>query len=266
MPGGSAVAGRVDVLLHQDLRVEVGDLRAGDEQRVPARRAPRRRPARRWRPSSGSAARERPRPVELAALRRRVRGGHDVVQLQRARGPAARRRAGAVGVLWYGKRRLPARSPAPRGPRPSGSRGTRAARAACRSAAAARRRPASTSSSSPPPLPKMPPTSEAVAIRSASFHGSGPCGRSIAAYSPGSLRRVEPRLGDVLVDARDVVARRRAGSAARRRRGSPAAAWPGARGRPRCRARPPTARRPSRRSSRRRSSTAARGRRGAARP
>ena len=38
IPGPSADAGRVHVLLHQDLRVEVGDLRAGDDQRVAALR------------------------------------------------------------------------------------------------------------------------------------------------------------------------------------------------------------------------------------
>lgn len=48
------------------------------------------------------------------------------------------------------------------------------------------------STSSPPPLPKMPPTSEAVASRSVTFHCSGrptpvsPLG-VIAAYSPGSI-------------------------------------------------------------------------------
>lgn len=40
-------------------------------------------------------------------------------------------------------------------------------------------------SSRPPPLPKMPPTSEAVATTSVSFHRSGPSGRPSAAYSPG---------------------------------------------------------------------------------
>ena len=40
-------------------------------------------------------------------------------------------------------------------------------------------------SSSPPPLPKIPPTSAAVAMMSVTFHGSGPSGRPIAAYSPG---------------------------------------------------------------------------------
>jgi hypothetical protein len=40
-------------------------------------------------------------------------------------------------------------------------------------------------SSAPPPLPKMPPTSDAVAITSVAFHGAGPSGRPIAAYSPG---------------------------------------------------------------------------------
>jgi hypothetical protein len=39
--------------------------------------------------------------------------------------------------------------------------------------------------SRPPPLPKMPPTSEAVAKRSVTFHWSGPRGLPIAAYSPG---------------------------------------------------------------------------------
>ena len=38
-------------------------------------------------------------------------------------------------------------------------------------------------SSSPPPLPKIPPTSEAVAMMSVTFHGSS--GLPIAAYSPG---------------------------------------------------------------------------------
>jgi hypothetical protein len=33
----------------------------------------------------------------------------------------------------------------------------------------------------------MPPTSEAVASTSVAFHGSGPCGRPIAKYSPGSF-------------------------------------------------------------------------------
>ena len=43
------------------------------------------------------------------------------------------------------------------------------------------------SSSAPPPRPKIPPIREAVAIRSVVFHGSGPSGLPIAAYSPGII-------------------------------------------------------------------------------
>ena len=42
-------------------------------------------------------------------------------------------------------------------------------------------------SSLPPPRPKIPPTSDAVAIRSSGLNGSGPVGWPVAAYSPGSL-------------------------------------------------------------------------------
>ena len=40
-------------------------------------------------------------------------------------------------------------------------------------------------SSSPPPLPKIPPASDAVATTSVTFHGCGPPGRPMPAYSPG---------------------------------------------------------------------------------
>ena len=43
------------------------------------------------------------------------------------------------------------------------------------------------SSSRPPPLPKIAPTSEAVAMTSVPFQSSGPSGLLIAAYSPGIL-------------------------------------------------------------------------------
>ena len=39
--------------------------------------------------------------------------------------------------------------------------------------------------SPPPPLPKIPATSDAVAITSVTFHGSGPCGWPSAGYSTG---------------------------------------------------------------------------------
>ena len=37
----------------------------------------------------------------------------------------------------------------------------------------------------PPPLPKIPPTSVAIRIRSVGLNGCGPSGWPIAAYSPG---------------------------------------------------------------------------------
>ena len=90
------------------------------------------------------------------------------------------------GAAWYGKRFFPSTV--------VGASGSSAARKS-RKILAARLRFLKRASraclicvqaiSSPPPLPKMPPTSEAAATRSARFHGSGPCGREIAAYSPG---------------------------------------------------------------------------------
>ena len=65
--------GGVDVLLHEDLRVEVGDLRPGDHQRLAARPTRGRRRASRWRPPSGTPAGRRAGPRPRAALAARAR-------------------------------------------------------------------------------------------------------------------------------------------------------------------------------------------------
>jgi hypothetical protein len=60
-------------------------------------------------------------------------------------------------------------------------------RAALSPKALPRRLTGADASSPPPPLPKMPPTRDAVAIRSSGLKSSGPSGLPIAAYSPGIL-------------------------------------------------------------------------------
>ncbi len=59
-------------------------------------------------------------------------------------------------------------------------------------------------SSLPPPLPKIPPTSAAVAMMSVTFHGLGPIGWLIAPYSPGIRLGFSFACVDVGVDAVDV--------------------------------------------------------------
>ena len=133
----------------------------------------------------GSFARERPSPLEPLAAIAPVRAASTLESFSEPRSGRATPR-GRFGVFWYVKR-LPVTV--------TGASGSSAERK-LRNAFRPLRRPKRCCSASatgvqlssiPPPLPKMPPTSEAVAIRSSGFHASGPCGRLMAAYSPGSL-------------------------------------------------------------------------------
>ena len=89
--------GRVDVLLHQDLRLEVGDLRAGDHQRLAGRPTACARHSSALDIVCGSARAAPPTPPATAEV---VLA--NVAVRDRAAGPAARASpcATCFGVVW----------------------------------------------------------------------------------------------------------------------------------------------------------------------
>ena len=212
--GAGVGGGRVHVLLHQDLRVEVGDLRAGDHQRVPAGRAPagdqhgvgrrerqrgareaERRRARRAAPAGFARPRSRAASATRGPAAPRARGRFGRALVREALAEHRRRRLGVLGRAEVAERAQALALAEALLQRVGDLRPRRAPRRRpCRRC----RRPARRWRSGPPPST-----------------APGPAGGRCAAYSPGSFVGSSLRLGDVGVDAGDVVARRRAGSACR---------------------------------------------------
>ena len=200
--------GPVEVLLHQDLRDVVADLRAHHARSRGRWPSAARRPAPSWTRAAASRAR-------AGAARRRTRSRSDRAGrlLGRAGRPASSFDRARVGQreAALGERRCASRtgsacrrpSSAPRGRSSSGSRARRGGPPCLPKRFSNACIVSAERSSLPPPLPKMPPISDASAITSVASSARAACRarRTRRASSCGS----SARLGDVGVDAGDVL-------------------------------------------------------------
>ena len=243
----------MDVLLHQHLRREVRGLRAEDGERPAGLRLARRdeqrvRHARRERQSLRASSPRAPRPSPtISASLTDPRSGSAT-----PRGRAAAARTGSACRAPSGRASGSSteRKLAPDALARCGGRSA-CARPAARAPTRAPRRRRRRRSRRPPRRWRR---------RPAGFQSSGPCGRPIAAYSPGIFSGFEPRLGDVGVDAGDVLrAGRRAARSASCLEAAAGAARSARSAPPRCTARRSTSARRTRgwRARRRRTTTAA---------